>query len=162
MAPILSFTAEEAWKQAGGSETVFVGQWHALPQPKDAEALIERWTALRAVRADVQKELEAVREKGGIGSPLQANVLLRLKGERHRAAAGLGDDLKFVLVTSGATVEEAAAEAEEKIEVVPSPDTKCERCWHWRADVGSDPVHPGLCGRCLSNLFGAGERRQAA
>jgi isoleucyl-tRNA synthetase len=162
MAPILSFTAEEAWKQAGGGETVFVEQWHVLPQPKDAEALIERWTTLRAVRADVQKELEAVREKGGIGSPLQANVLLRLKGDRHRAAAALGEDLKFVLVTSEARVQEVASDAEEKIVVSPSTQAKCERCWHWRADVGSDPSHPGLCGRCLSNLFGAGERRLAA
>jgi isoleucyl-tRNA synthetase len=71
----------------------------------------------------------------------------------------LGEDLKFVLITSAA---ELAAGSELKIDVRASTATKCERCWHWREDVGSDTAHPTLCGRCSSNLYGAGETRSVA
>jgi isoleucyl-tRNA synthetase len=163
MAPILSFTAEEAWKLAGdGSESVFLQTWYELPQPADAHVLLERWSTIRAVRADAQRELEALRAQGKIGSSLQAELELHLAGERFRALAHLGDDLRFVLITSAATLHPAADAASEKLSVAPSPHSKCERCWHWRADVNADPANPGLCGRCLSNLFGAGEPRRSA
>ena len=74
----------------------------------------------------------------------------------------LGDDLKFVLITSAATVTQVAAAEQEAVIVTPSAHQKCERCWHYRADVGADAGHPGLCGRCVSNLFGAGEQRHFA
>jgi isoleucyl-tRNA synthetase len=73
--------------------------------------------------------------------------------------ASLGDDLKFVLITSAATVSAGDALA---VAVTPSMAVKCERCWHWRTDVGHDAAHPALCGRCTSNLFGAGESRSIA
>lgn len=76
--------------------------------------------------------------------------------------ANLGDDLRFVLITSHVTIHRAASEADERIKVIPSMHPKCERCWHYRADVGSDPLHPPLCGRCVSNLFGDGEARKYA
>ena len=72
----------------------------------------------------------------------------------------LDDDLRFVLIVSRATVH--AGEGELRIEVSPTAHAKCERCWHWRGDVGHDPEHPTLCGRCTSNLFGSGEARRAA
>lgn len=121
-----------------------------------------RWGVVRSVRAQVQKDLEALREQGRIGSPLQAEVSLALNGERHAALAALGEDLKFVLVTSAATVTAVSDAASEQITATASSHVKCERCWHWRADVGSDATRPGLCGRCLTNLFGAGELRRAA
>jgi isoleucyl-tRNA synthetase len=163
MAPILSFTAEEAWQLAGqGGESVFLHTWYELPALADEEALHERWSLIRTVRAEVQRELEVLRAGGGIGSSLQAQVEVHASGARYRALAALGDDLKFVLITSQATLREAADAAGEKIVATPSPHAKCERCWHWRADVGSEPEHPGLCGRCLQNLFGAGEPRVSA
>jgi isoleucyl-tRNA synthetase len=162
MAPVLSFTAEEAWKLAGGGGSVFEQTWYELPRPRDADELLARWSVVRAVRAEVQKELEALRVQGRIGSSLQAEVVLALAGERHRALAALGEDLKFVLITSSAALREASDASAEKISVAATAHSKCERCWHWRADVGSDPAHPGLCGRCLSNLFGAGEPRRSA
>jgi isoleucyl-tRNA synthetase len=128
----------------------------------DEAALVERWTALRAIRAEVQKRLEELREKGSIGSSLQADVELRAAGGKASLLQSLGDDLRFVLITSQARVTTVASEAEEAIVVTPSRATKCGRCWHWRDDVGVEREHPTLCGRCVANLFGAGEPRTVA
>jgi isoleucyl-tRNA synthetase len=164
MAPLLSFTAEEAWKvfKARSGGTIFTETYATLPEVPDEAALIERWTALRAIRADVQKRLEELREKGAIGSSLQAEVELRASGAKAALLQPLGDDLRFVLITSQAAVTPVASEAEESIVVTASAAAKCERCWHWRTDVGVEPEHPSLCGRCVSNLFGAGEPRTIA
>jgi isoleucyl-tRNA synthetase len=160
MAPVLSFTAEEAWQLLyPGDPTIFVRTWaEMLPEAQD-EALVARWERILAVRALVQKELEAVRQGGAIGSSLQANVDIVAAGDDYDALASLGDDLRFVLITSTASVRRGEPFA---IAVTPSRYRKCERCWHWRADAGGDPSHPGLCGRCIANLFGAGEPRQYA
>jgi len=78
----------------------------------------------------------------------------------HDILASLGDDLRFVLIVSRATVH---ADADDlRIEIAASGHKKCERCWHWRPDVGQDADHPEICGRCVSNLFGAGEPRTRA
>ena len=160
MAPVLSFTAEEAWQLLRpGDRTIFVRTWaELLPQPQD-EALVARWERIVAVRALVQKELEAVRQGGAIGSSLQADVEIVAAGSDYDDLASLGDDLRFVLITSTASVRRGEPFA---IVVTPSRNSKCERCWHWRADVGCDAAHPGLCGRCVANLFGAGEPRRYA
>ena len=161
MAPILSFTAEEAWQFVHrGDPTIFVHTWDgALPAVPDAEELVARWTRILAVRATVHKELEAVRQAGAIGSSLQAEVDIVADHATWHTLDALGDDLRFVLITSAASVRRGDALA---IAVAPSPHPKCERCWHWRADVGADPEHPGLCGRCHANLFGSGEERRHA
>jgi isoleucyl-tRNA synthetase len=161
LAPILSFTAEEAWRVVHPEDTtifvrVFAG---ALPAFHDAAALAEKWQRILAVRAAVLKELEDVRQTGAIGSPLQAEVGIVAPAEDAAALASLGDDLRFVLITSAATVASGDALA---IAVRPSASPKCERCWHYRADVGSDRAHPTLCARCVANLFGAGEARTHA
>jgi isoleucyl-tRNA synthetase len=164
MAPLLSFTAEEAWKvfkrRSGG--TIFTETFATLPPDPDEAALLERWNALRAIRADVQKKLEEAREAGAIGSSLQAEVEIRASGTKAVLLQSLGDDLRFVLITSHARVTPVASAADEAIVVTPSAHRKCDRCWHWRADVGSAAAHPALCGRCLANLFGAGEPRTFA
>jgi isoleucyl-tRNA synthetase len=164
MAPMLSFTAEEAWKvfKARTGGTIFTETFATLPEVPGEAGLVERWTALRAIRADVQKRLEELRERGAIGSSLQAEVEIRATGPRAALLQSLGDDLRFVLITSQARVEIVGSEADEAIVVTPSAATKCERCWHWRDDVGHAPDHPTLCGRCVSNLFGAGEPRTIA
>ncbi len=157
MAPFLSFTAEEAWKLVGSSDSIFMETYSALPQPD--EALLAKWSRIRAVRDVVNKEIEAVRTTGAVGSSLQANVVLSAAADDHAVLAALGEDLRFVLITSKAELQPGA---ELAVQVAPSSDTKCERCWHYRADVGSDPAHPTLCGRCTSNLFGTGETRTFA
>jgi isoleucyl-tRNA synthetase len=151
--------------------------------------LLDKWTRIRAVRDAVNKEIEAVRVEGKVGASLQANVTLWAEGGLLRALNELGPELKYVLITSKAEVR-PYNEAEVKTanasgpthagqhiseaslgtgfmgllwtSVKPSSDPKCERCWHYSTTVGQDTAHPTLCGRCVSNLFGAGETRQVA
>ena len=169
MAPTLSFTAEEAWSFfaskdtfAASDETIFTQTYYQLPEVAQAEALVAKFNVLHEVRAAVTKQLEEVRIAGGIGSSLQAEVELKASGEKLAVLQSLNDDLRFVLITSAATVTAVATEAEEAIVVTPSTQQKCERCWHYRADVGAHPEHTGLCGRCVANLFGNGETRHFA
>ena len=157
MAPFLSFTAEEAWGVFGKSESIFVETYWRFDEP-DA-ALLARWARIREIRDAVNKEIEAVRGTGAVGSSLQATVQVAAPATDHALLASLGDDLKFVFITSAAALAEAP---ELAVTVTPSAAPKCERCWHWRDDVGRDAAHPGLCGRCVSNLFGAGETRRVA
>ena len=169
MAPMLSFTAEEAWQffasadaYKASDETIFTQTYYALPEIVDAAALLKKFATLRAIRNDVTKQLEEVRVAGGIGSSLQAEVVIKASGEKFDVLSSFADDLKFALITSAASVEQVADEAAEVVTVTPSKYEKCDRCWHYRADVGSHADHPGLCGRCHSNLFGTGETRRFA
>jgi isoleucyl-tRNA synthetase len=159
MAPFLSFTAEEAWPilAPGASPSIFTETFWTFDAP-DA-ALLARWQRIRAIRDEVNKAIEARRADGQVGSSLQAEVTLAASDDDRALLESLGDDLKFVLITSAARLQPGAALA---VTVTPSAATKCERCWHWRDDVGRDAAHPGLCGRCCSNLFGAGEARRVA
>ncbi len=168
MAPILSFTAEEAWPLLAPrlwseeGETIFTQTYHRLPEFPDAESLLVKWQSIRAWRAEVQRRIEDLRTAGQVGSSLQAEVELRASGAGYEALASLGDDLRFVLITSRATVTAVESESEEAVAVYPSGHAKCGRCWHYREDVGADPDHPGICARCSSNLHGAGESRRVA
>ncbi|OGB48811.1 MAG: isoleucine--tRNA ligase [Burkholderiales bacterium RIFCSPLOWO2_12_FULL_65_40] len=157
MAPFLSFTAEEAWKVFGSSESIFLETYGTIPTGD--EGLQTKWERLRALRDLVNKEIEALRAAGQVGSSLQAGVRLTAAPEDHALLASLGDDLKFVFITSA--IELIAGDALQ-ISVKASSDAKCERCWHYRADVGHDTQHPTLCSRCTSNLYGAGENRVSA
>jgi isoleucyl-tRNA synthetase len=161
MAPILSFTAEEAWHVLHPDDpTIMAHTWQdALPAVPDAPELIAKWEAILAVRAVVMKELESVRQAGTIGSSLQAEVAIVAPEPAFTALASLGDDLRFVTITSSASLSPGVDLA---VAVAPSKYAKCERCWHWRADVGTDSARPTLCGRCVANLFGAGEPRRFA
>ena len=160
MAPFLSFTAEEAWKLVGTGEpgdSIFTQVYSDLGTPDDG--LLAKWARIREIRDGVNKEIESVRGTGQVGSSLQAKVALTVPPEDHALLASLGDDLKFVFITSA--IELLAGDAAATV-ITPSTDTKCERCWHYRADVGHDPAHPTICGRCTSNLYGAGEARSVA
>jgi len=157
MAPFLSFTAEEAWKVFDGGDSVFTETYWTFDAP-DA-ALLAKWTLIREIRDTVNKEIEAVRTAGSVGSSLQAQVSVTAAADDAALLAALGDDLKFVFITSQATVQAGDALA---VAVAPSDGSKCERCWHWRHDLGALAGHPQLCGRCASNLYGAGEARVIA
>ena len=157
MAPFLSFTAEEAWKVFGKSETIFVEKFWDFGAT-DA-ALLDKWDRIRAAREVVNKEIEALRADGKVGASLQAEVTVTASGELLEALRSLGEDLKFVFITSAATLAEGEALAAS---VTPSSHAKCERCWHYREDVGQDAAHPTICGRCTSNLHGTGENRVCA
>jgi len=162
MAPFLSFTAEEAWAVfAPGQGSIFkqtYWDFAGIGATTDA-GLLSKWQTLRELRDAVNKAIEEVRAAGGVGSSLQAEAIVAAPPEAHALLASLGEDLKFVLITSKATLDSAETLA---VTVTPSSATKCERCWHWRDDVGTDAAHPTICGRCVSNLFGAGEARTVA
>jgi len=154
MAPFLSFTAEEAWQAFGSSESIFMETYSDLGTPN--EALLAKWTRIREIRDQVNKDIETLRADGKVGASLQASVNLQVGPEDHALLASLGNDLKFVFITSHIIL---AAGSEMLAKVSVSQDTKCERCWHYAPDVGVNPAHPTLCGRCDSNLHGAGETR---
>jgi isoleucyl-tRNA synthetase len=157
MAPFLSFTAEEAWKIVGNSESIFLETYSTLAAPD--EALLAKWGRIREIREAVNKDIEALRAEGQVGSSLQAQVALEAGAADHALLASLGDDLKFVLITSAVDL---IAGNDLSIRSSATSATKCERCWHYREDVGSDAAHPTICGRCTSNLYGKGETRTCA
>ncbi|MBW8316572.1 MAG: class I tRNA ligase family protein, partial [Hydrogenophaga sp.] len=165
MAPFLSFTAEEAWPIFAGPKnqgSIFFETFLPLPTPN--EALLAKWGRIRAIRDVVNKAIEDQRTQGQVGASLQAHVTLGLPAEDFSLVKTLGEDLKFVLITSSVDV---FAEDALEVSVIASTATKCERCWHYRDDVGSNAEHPTLCGRCVSNLAeangtGAGEQRVIA
>ena len=170
LAPILSFTAEEVWGYLPGPrhESVFHETWHALPQVT-ADAL--DWQALIALRSDVTRELEKLRDAGLIGAPLDARVDIYCTEAELPRFAALGAELRFLLITSEAQVHPATATPADAVPAVntgssgvwivarPTAEAKCVRCWQRRPDVGSVARHLPLCARCVSNIEGPGETR---
>ncbi|MCX5507587.1 isoleucine--tRNA ligase [Pseudomonas sp. BJa3] len=175
IAPILAFTADEIWQYLPGerNESVMLNTWYQglTELPADAELDRAYWDRVMAVKAAVNKELENQRTAKVIGGNLQAEVTLFAEEGLTADLNKLGDELRFVLITSAASVVpfvQAPADAVTteveglKLKVVKSGHVKCGRCWHFRADVGSHPEHPEICGRCVDNLSGSGEVRHYA
>jgi isoleucyl-tRNA synthetase len=172
LAPILSFTAEEVWGFLPGkpNESVFLNTWHQFPSGTERVPTID-WPALIALKADVARDLERLRAAGAIGAPLEAEVTIFAPAAQAGRFQALQDELRFLLITSQAHVVESdtpsastvpTSEPGVWIEVKPSTQPKCVRCWHLRSDVGSDPRHPELCARCVINVEGPGEERKFA
>ncbi len=163
IAPILSFTGEEVWATLTGKDeaSVFEQLWYELPESGLDRVMLGTWADIRNVREQVNKKLEEQRATGAIGSALQAEVDVYAPQAIFDPLSRLGDDLRLVLITSRANVH-LREDGELEVKVTPSAHAKCERCWHYREDVGSDAGHPALCGRCVSNLFGNGETRRYA
>ena len=170
-------------REGEAPDSVFLHTWkEVLPKQEGEKELLKRWKRIREIRGHVSKELEALRASGGIGSSLQASIeiaapsvkqggevaeQLRAQGEiswdgiDFDLLQSLGDELKYVFITSSAKAVPAGNDG-QAINVIASIDPKCERCWHYRPDVGSDKRHPTICARCVSNLEGPGEERRHA
>ena len=172
IAPILSFTAEEIWQYLPGARgaSVFLEEWYtgfpALDYDGDAD-----WQRAVRIREAVGRELERLRIEGRIGSSLDAEVAVYCDGEFHRALERLEDELRFVFITSYASVHPADERPEDAVKsdlegiwirTLPSEYEKCVRCWHHREDVGRDARYNDLCGRCIENIAGDGEIRRFA
>jgi len=172
IAPILSFTADEIWKEIPGKReaNVFVTEWFALPEAAKNSLPDDYWDLIVTVKAAVNKVIEAKRAAGEIGAALGAEVTLYCDEKLQSELTKLGDELRFVLITSVAGIQSlgAAQTAEEtdlpglKIFVKKSEHKKCERCWHYCADVGANTSHPTICLRCVVNVDGVGEERKFA
>jgi isoleucyl-tRNA synthetase len=162
-APVLSFTSEEVWQQLvnNADDSIFFGDWHVLPDVGMSDALMAEWQEIRNVRDLANKRIEEQRAQGLLGSSLQAELDIDAYGPVYRSLTRLGSDLRFVFITSRVTVHQKEG-APISVNATASAHTKCDRCWHYRADVGADAAHPHICGRCVSNLYGAGESRRFA
>lgn len=162
IAPILSFTAEETWQYIPNQtvKSIFLATWYT-DLASIAGDKRENWRKMMAVRELVNQELESQRNAGVIGSALAANVKLYANKELQELLKQVGDELRFILITSGAEVLplENDSESELKIVVEASTDPKCQRCWHRRKDVGQNPDYPDICERCVINVSGDGEQR---
>ena len=173
LAPILSFTADEIWECMPGKHeafAVFYDRWYQGFDTIDAATIID-WVQLMQVRDAVNKVLESKRQAGEIGSPLDAEVTLFAADDLMSVLTSLDDELRFVLITSGAVVKplsDASADADEtslpslRVLVAVSAAEKCERCWQRCDSIGRDETHPTLCGRCVTNISGQGEERRFA
>jgi isoleucyl-tRNA synthetase len=170
--PILSFTADEIWQAMAGKResSVFVAGWYALPAiPADSFA-DSYWDLVANVKTAVNKVLEAKRTAGEVGGSLGAEVTLYCDEKLQSELQKLGNELRFVLITSTADIKplndlatgDATDVAGLRVQVKKSEHVKCVRCWHHRADVGAKAAHPEICLRCVENVEGAGETRQFA
>jgi isoleucyl-tRNA synthetase len=172
LAPILSFTAEEAWSYLPGTpnESVFLNLWHQFPPGAERVSTID-WPAMIALKADVARELERLRTLGSLGSSMEADVTVFVPDALAAQFGGLHDELRFLLITGDAKVANLSAltatavratREDMWIEVKPSRSSKCVRCYQLRSDVGSNPQHPEICARCVVNVQGPGEERHFA
>ncbi len=172
LAPIISFTAEELWQampgQQGRANSPLLGSWYELPTAPAGSLNNDDWQQLLELREVVKKQLETLRAEKTIGGSLDADVTFYADGKSAERLNALGEELRFVFITSEAQVKplaEAPAGAEAvsdelKISSARFNAEKCERCWHRRPDVGDHAAHPTLCGRCVTNISEeAGESR---
>ncbi len=175
MAPILSFTAEEIWQFIPGEkeESVMLTEWYTALAELDVASVMNEsyWENIRKLRDVVNKEIENLRNAGELGSALEAEVNLYCDAELKAQLDLLGEELRFVLITSSANILPMTAEQVEvidadmpglKLHIQATEHAKCERCWHRRSDVGAHTQYPGICGRCVENIAGSGEVRQYA
>lgn len=161
ISPILCFTAEEAWQQFCQNEedSVLYHTWHSFPKFKDDDELIDKWTKIRAARTIINAAIEPLRTNKSLGSSLQAEVKLSAPEPMYSLLYSLGEELRFVMLVSNIELEQAD---ELQAYVQTSTAKKCERCWHYRHDIGQINTHPTLCIRCANNIDGEGEQRQFA
>lgn len=172
LAPVLSFTAEEAWQElqkstlkntdSASAVTIFTEVFHTLPEVADHAALSKKWQRILQIRAELNKQLEDVRSAGRIGSALQAEVDVFADGLDLEYLQSLKDDLRFVFIVSRATVHAGVPGEGVNFTITPSEHRKCERCWHYREEVGTIADHPDICSRCDDNLHHGGEDRHYA
>ena len=171
MAPFLSFTAEEAWKlvapanSTSEKSTSIFTETYSDTSAWGGDELLAKWTRIRGIRDMANKEIESLRTAGRVGSSLQASVTITAGSELLKELAALGPDLRFVFISSEAHLTAAGTSAdayEPFVSASVATGKKCDRCWHYRDDVGIDAAHPTICGRCVSNLAGREERRTVA
>ncbi len=173
IAPITPFTADEIWQVMPGERgtTIFTEEWypHLTALPDDCKVDHATWELLAQIRESVNKVIEAQRNEGKLGGSLEAEVTLYLDQTVSARLAPMLKELRFALITSKVIIK---AIEQQPVDVVAtdlegvalavnkSVHEKCERCWHRVEDIGVDPDHPTICGRCVTNVVGAGETRE--
>ncbi|WP_179454811.1 isoleucine--tRNA ligase [Xanthomonas arboricola] len=163
VAPVLTFTAEELWAYLPGEHVgnVLFATWYdgLAPLPADAALTGADFDKLLALREQVAKVLEPMRANGAIGAALEAEITVAADAQTAARWQPLADELRFLFISGDVTVT-AASTDDIFVSAQPTNKAKCVRCWHHQASVGSDPRHPELCSRCVSNIEGPGEVRR--
>lgn len=172
IAPILSFTAQEAWEILKGTQGyVFTQTWHQFPKLTLDKVSKDDWQTILAAKDVINKQIELAREQKIINANLSAKVTIYTDGKLYDSMAKLGDELRFVFITSDADLQKLHGNAEAgnatdidnlRVSVSVAQGTKCVRCWHVRDDVGNHSDHPDICERCYTNVVGEGEYREFA
>lgn len=177
LAPVLSFTADEIWQYLPGKHgaSVFLEEWYAQNTIDVDAELLEKWNTIISVRDQVNRILEGLRNNNQIGSSLEAEVTVYCGDKLHHCLDTLGDELRFVFITSQARLDLVdnapddavrcqlgASESICTVHAAKSPHNKCVRCWHYRESVGVNTEHPELCDRCIENISGSCEQRAFA
>ena len=179
--PILSFTAQEAWEVFHGADSyVFTEEWYTFPEFALSDISADDWQRIMLAKDMVNKNIETARGEKIINANLSADVSLYADGAMQESLAKLGEELRFVLITSKATLHpmsaapankvasdeqtdsDTEASADLVVNVSAATGTKCVRCWHIRDDIGTDSAHPEICSRCVTNVSGDGEVRHYA
>lgn len=161
LSPILAFTADEAWEVLvhNADDSTLYYTHHQLPVMSGAVDLVAKWTRIQEFRVIVLKELETKRSAGLIGASLQAELVIHADAELYPLLTSVADDLKFAYMVSKISLYSADVTS---VEVIVSEQAKCERCWHYAAEIGENAEHPTICSRCVENLTGIGETRKFA
>ena len=168
IAPVLSFTADELWSYLPAATdrgeragNVLFATWYdgLAPLPDDAPLAAADFDRLLALREQVAKVLEPMRANGQIGAALEAEITVTAGSEVAARLQPLAEELRFLFISGDVAVVPAQTD-DIFVNAQPTSKAKCVRCWHHRADVGVAPAHPQLCGRCVSNIEGAGEVRR--
>lgn len=171
IAPVLTFTADEIRLSMGHERHILFEQWYEFPSYTAVDD--SRWALIGEIRQLVSRQLEKLRVEGVIGSSLDAAVNVYLPQQHLGQLTDMAEELRFVLITSDAALslwDEAAVEhgfelsdgSQVGVSVARAEGEKCIRCWHIRTDVGVNPEHPEICGRCVENVEGGGEKRRFA
>ena len=177
----MSFTAQEAWEVLHGADSyVFTEEWYTFPEFALSDISADDWQRIMLAKDMVNKNIETARGEKIINANLSADVSLYADGAMQESLAKLGEELRFVLITSKATLQpmsaapankvvldeqtdsDTEASADLVVNVSAATGTKCVRCWHIRDDIGTDSAHPEICSRCVTNVSGDGEVRHYA
>jgi len=166
LAPVLSFTAEEVFQYMPGESdsSIFLETWYEGLDGSYSNSSID---IARDINVHIRKQLEEMRRDKTIGSSLDGEIDIYCDETSFEALSGLGDELRFVFITSGARVHPYTDKPGDALDigeslailVKKSAHQKCVRCWHHREDVAASAEHPELCGRCVENVAGVGEKR---
>ena len=168
LSPVLSFTAEEIWQSLSTTrESIFLQSWYQNLQANYENNAIE---TARLISPAIRKQMEIMRTNKVIGSSLETELAIYCEDKIYQSLHNLGDELRFVFITSDASIHPISEQPQDCIKAVTgvmiklskSPHQKCTRCWHRRTDVGNNQKHPELCNRCIENVYGKGEEREFA
>ena len=157
IAPILSFTAEELWQNLTGNFNIFKEEWYEIPQIQIDKQDALLWETIEDIRPIINKMIEGEREKRSIGSSLECSISLSCNNDLFKILKPFEDELHFIFIVSKFNL--LNIEGDLKVEVAKIALLKCDRCWHYESSVGSNAEHTTICDRCVSNLFGIGEKR---